>query len=103
MNLDEKSITAIVATMRMLSNENRLRILNSLHEGAKTWTQLEKKLDINPKSLKHHLDFLKEHNVVTEDKRLGYKLTDAGEAFMVLSINDIITTVQEAGRIIRGD
>ena len=100
MGIPEKAIASVATMMRMLGNENRLRILNALHERPKTWTELIFELRINSNTLKHHLDYLREKKLVIENEPQGFRLTDAGKSFMELSIEDIISTVEKAKEII---
>jgi len=100
MEIEEKTIAAVATMMRMLSNENRVRILYALHEKPKTWTELIFELKMNPKTLGHHLDYLREKRIVAENKPQGFKLTKAGRTFMEMSIEDIVSTVKKASEII---
>ena len=100
MKEEAKSLAAVAEMMRMLSNESRLHILYALYDKPKTWTELIFEIKTNPKSLKHHLDYLKRNKLVTRNKPQGFKLTQAGKAFMELSIEDIVSTVRKAREIV---
>ena len=87
--------------MRALANETRLRILYALHDNPKTWTELLFKLQINPKSLRDHLEYLKKSGLIKKSKPSGFDLTEAGKAFIELSLEDIISTAKKAAKVVR--
>jgi predicted transcriptional regulator len=96
----KKSMIVVTKMMKMLSNKYRLFLLYTLHERPKTWTELMFELQTNPTTLKYHLRYLIQKKLVTGKKSHGFKLTEAGKAFMELGIEDIITTVERATRIV---
>lgn len=100
MSEEQKAIDVMETMLRMLANKNRINILYALLERAKTWTELIFELRMNPKTLKHHLDYLRREKLVTENEPQGFRLTEGGRAFMVLSIKDIISTVKKAKEIL---
>lgn len=63
---------------KTLSNVNRINILYKLYEGDQIWSDLMFSLRINPKSLRDHLNFLEEYNMVTKNDGV-YSLTDFGK------------------------
>ncbi|WP_424000190.1 ArsR/SmtB family transcription factor [Haloarcula salina] len=59
--------------------ENRLRIVRTLQERPQNTNQLAETLDLNYKTVQHHLEVLEENNVVTttgDDYGKMYFLTD---------------------------
>lgn len=44
---------------------NRLRIIRRLEETPMNTNQLSEELDLDYKTVKHHLELMKEHNVIT--------------------------------------
>lgn len=59
--------------------ENRLRIVRTLQERPQNTNQLSETLDLNYKTVQHHLEVLEENNVVTttgDDYGKMYFLTD---------------------------
>lgn len=59
--------------------ENRLRIVRTLHERPMNTNQLSETLDLNYKTVQHHLEVLEENDIVTtEGDTYGkmYFLTD---------------------------
>ncbi len=85
--------------MKALSNEMRLGIINALYEKPKTWTELINELKINPKSLRDHLRFLSRSGLVRKRKPVGFELTEAGQAFIELSIGEIMTTMKKVAQL----
>lgn len=100
MSVEEKTIATLATMMKMMSNKNRLRLLYSLREKPKTWTELMFQLQMNPKTLQHHLNYLRVNKMVKENKPHGFRLTEAGEAFMELGIEEILSTVKKAKEIV---
>ena len=96
MEAERKMISAVATMMRALANETRLNILYKLHEGPKTWTELILELNLNPKSLRDHLDYLRKNGLVKKRKPLGFGLTDAAKEFMESNLPTIISTVKQA-------
>lgn len=92
-------MSAVTMMMKALANEARLSILHKLHERSLTWTELIFQLRINPKSLRDHLNFLRKSGLVKKKEPVGFELTDAGKAFIELSLEDIISTAKEAAEI----
>ena len=45
--------------------ENRLRIVRTLHDRPRNTNQLSEALDLNYKTVQHHLEVLEENNIVT--------------------------------------
>lgn len=68
MEIEKKTIRAVATMMRALANETRLSILYKLYEGPKTWTELIFELNLNPKSLRDHLDYLRKNGLVEKRK-----------------------------------
>ena len=92
-------MSAVAMMLKALANEARLSILYRLHEGSLTWTQLIFQLRMNPKSLRDHLDFLRRSGLVKKREPVGFELTEAGKAFVELSLKDLISTAKEAVEI----
>ena len=92
----EKTISAVAIMMRALANETRLKILYKLHESPKTWTELVSELNLNPKSLRDHLVYLRESGLVEKRKPVGFAITDAAKEFMESNLPKMISTVKKA-------
>jgi len=101
MEIEKKTISAVATMMRALANETRLNILLKLYEGPKTWTELTRKLDLNPKSLRDHLSYLTENGLVEKRKPVGFGLTDAAIEFMESNLPEMISTIKQALEISR--
>ena len=66
----------------MRGGTNRIRIIRSLLDRPRNANQLAEELDLNYKTVRHHLDMLEEHDIVlTYGKKYGemYFLTDEFE------------------------
>jgi DNA-binding transcriptional ArsR family regulator len=62
--------------------ENRLRIIRELENNPMNTNKLSEELDLDYKTVKHHLDLMKEHNVITtmgEGYGKNFFLTDQME------------------------
>ena len=101
MDIEKGTIKAVASVMQIVANENRLRILVALQERPKTWTELMFELKMNPKTLEHHLVFLRKNGLVGENKPHGFRLTEAGQTFMRMSVQEIIHTARKAEEIVR--
>lgn len=99
MEIQKATIKAYQIMMKALSNETRLEILTSLHKTPKTWTELLFELQINPKSVRDHLGALRKSGLVQKSEPVGFELTDAGRAFMEMSLEKIIETAILASEI----
>ena len=95
----EKTLSAYAIILKALANETRLEILYSLYEQPRKWDDLIFELRVNPKSLRDHLRFLMNSNLVRRKKPAGFELTAAGKAFIDLSLKDIVKTVEKAVEI----
>lgn len=89
-NEEDQRVKAVATTLRAIASETRLRILYSLYQQPETWTKIMFKLKINPKSLRDHLQYLRDSGLVKRRKPVGFELTKAGIAVMELSIKDIL-------------
>lgn len=86
--------------MKALANETRLSILHSLYDSPKKWNDLLFEFEINPKSLRDHLGYLRRSGLIRKRKPSGFELTDAARAFIELSLEDIISTAKKAAQIV---
>lgn len=99
MQLEKKVISAYTRMMRALANETRLSILYALRYKQKLWTELLFELEINPKSLRDHLAYLRKSGLVRKSEPAGFELTEAARAFLELSLEEIMSTAKQAARI----
>ena len=83
-NRDEFTIDK--STIDTLSSETRLQILSSLQKRRKTNAELAKELSLAPPTVLHHLEVLKQANLVApaenEHKWIYYDLTPFGRALL---------------------
>jgi DNA-binding transcriptional ArsR family regulator len=74
-------------TIDSLSSETRILILSSLRERKKTNAELAKELSLTPPTIHHHLELLKNANLITPDgndhKWVYYDLTPFGRSLLV--------------------
>ena len=76
----EKALWYLLTATR--GGTNRARIIRSLSERPKNANQLAEELDVNYRTITHHIDILEEHNVVEpggKDYGKLYFLTDRFE------------------------
>ncbi|MDT7891400.1 MAG: ArsR family transcriptional regulator [Thermoproteota archaeon] len=85
--MDEDKKAAEV--FQALASEVRIRIVKSLKEGPKTWSELMFSLKVNPKILDESLKRLIKAGVVIKDGN-KYRLTDLGDYVL-----QIITPIAE--------
>jgi DNA-binding HxlR family transcriptional regulator len=93
---EERNLKAATIMLKALANERRLQILNMLYTQSKTWTELMFGLEINPKSLRDNLMYLRKCELVKKREPVGFELTEAGQAVMELSLKDIIGASQSS-------
>lgn len=97
MKTEKKAINAFIIMTRALANETRLNLLYSLYKKPKTWTELIFEFQINPKSLRDHLDFLIKSGLVKKRAgAVGFELTEPAKQFIETSLKDLISTAKEA-------
>lgn len=85
-----KEVEALERLFHSLANKNRLRILELLTEehSPLTFTQLKKRLDLNPNTLSFHLEVLKDSGLVknslkkTSSGYSYYEITEKGRRFI---------------------
>jgi DNA-binding transcriptional ArsR family regulator len=65
----EQKVMIASRMLKMLSNQNRLRILCSLAKGEKTVSELLSILQISQSALSQHLTKMKNENILQSDKR----------------------------------
>lgn len=91
---DERDLKAVAIMLRALASETRLHILNSLYTKPKTWTELILELQMNPKSLRDNLLYLRKSKLIQRRKPVGFELTETGEAVMELSLKELLRASQ---------
>lgn len=68
----EKALWYLLTATR--GGENRLRIIRALFEQPKNANELAEELDVNYKTVRHHLDTLEEHGLVESGEQQYAKL-----------------------------
>ena len=87
-------LKALALVLKALSHETRLRILNLLHENKKTWNEMQLELQINPKSLRDHLKYLLDRNLVKKIEPVGFALTFAGKIILEISMKEMLAVIE---------
>jgi len=87
-------IKALAIVLRALSNETRLKIMNMLNKNPRTWTQIQLELKINAKSLRDHLNYLRNVDLVKRSDPKGFELTPAGKMVLEISMKDILAVIE---------
>lgn len=83
-----------VILFKLLGNENRIEILYELYESNKTWTELNNELQMNPKLMRDHLNYLIRYKIV-EKKDNIYSLTDLGKDICDLNLGITQKDIQD--------
>ena len=84
----------------ILGSEARLKILLSLDEGPKTWTELMFEHRMNPKVLRDALRALTQAGLVKKAKPFGFELTVAGSSILRLLLEPLIAPPREVKKIL---
>ena len=90
----EQRLKALAIVLRALSHETRLKILNLLNKSPKTWTQIQLELKLNPKSLRDHLKYLLDRNLVKSSEPSGFELTYAGKMILEISMKEMLAVIE---------
>jgi len=87
-NNDEfKKITSLSSLLKIVSVENRLKLLCILKNDEHCVCEIDEHLDMSQSLISHHLRDLKEVGLVKDEKRgqrVYYRLTKLGEKIMSL-------------------
>ena len=68
-----------------LANPDRIKILQSLYERDRYFSELEENLRLGPSSLRHHLSKLMNGGLITQERSRGkYSITNKGIAALIL-------------------
>ena len=90
----DQRLKALTLVLRALSHETRLKILNLLNKEQKTWTQMQLELKINPKSLRDHLKYLLDRNLVKKIEPIGFEITHAGKIILEISMKEMLAVIE---------
>jgi len=85
--LNMQDVKEITSTLKALSNLTRFKIVCSLNESPKTWTQLIFGFGLNPKALRDYLRILRSARIVKIHHPTGYELTDKGK-FLLIKLSE---------------
>jgi ArsR family transcriptional regulator len=79
---DSKQITSLAGTLKLVSEESRLKLLCMLRRGEHCVCELMDHAGMSQSLISHHLSDLKEAGIVIDDKRglrVYYALTEKGK------------------------
>ena len=86
-------IETLALVLKSLSNETRLRILNLLNSNPMTWTQIREELKLNPKSLRDHMNNLRDKGLIQKTE-VGFQITHVGKLLLEISLKEIISVIE---------
>ena len=86
-------IETLALVLKSLSNETRLRILNLLNSNPMTWTQIREELKLNPKSLRDHMNNLRDKGLIQKNE-VGFEITHVGKLLLEISLKEIISVIE---------
>ena len=84
----------------ILGSESRLKILLSLREGRKTWTELMFEHRMNPKVLRDTLRTLMSAGFVKKARPFGFELTVVGSSVLRLLLEPLIAIPEDIKAIL---
>ena len=95
--MDEKQeyrLKALALVLKALSHETRLKILSLLNKNPKTWTQILQELKINSKSLRDHLQYLLDRDLIKKGEQVCFEITHAGRMLLEISLKEILAVIE---------
>lgn len=87
---ESKNISIVVSLLKLVAEENRLKLLCILRKGSHCVCEMMEHLHLSQSLISHHLKDLKEAKIVVDEKkglRVYYSLTKKGEKI----INSLFT------------
>ena len=94
------SLKVVAKIFDILGSESRLRILLSLREGRKTWTELMFEHRMNPKVLRDTLRTLMGAGFVKKARPFGFELTVVGSSVLRLLLEPLIAIPEDIKAIL---
>ena len=95
-DVKEAVLKAYLQVQKIVSNENRLRILLALNKKPMSWSDLMFTCKVNPKALRDHLELLIESKLVDRASDRLYESTHAGKALIEMSLSNMVETAEFA-------
>ena len=97
MNSNEKQrLESLAMVLKALAHETRLKILSMLNNQPQTWTEMLNELNINSKSLRDHLQYLRDRDLVKKSDTVGFEITSAGKLLLEISLKEILDVIELA-------
>jgi ArsR family transcriptional regulator, arsenate/arsenite/antimonite-responsive transcriptional repressor len=81
LSAESKQISSLLSTLKLVSEENRLKLLCILRQGEHCVCELMEHVNLSQSLISHHLKDLKEADIVSYEKRglkVFYSLTSKG-------------------------
>jgi len=94
------SLKVVAKIFDILGSESRLKVLLSLREGRKTWTELMFEHKMNPKILRDTLRALMSAGFVKKARPFGFELTVVGSSVLRLLLEPLITIPEDIKAIL---
>jgi len=94
------SLKVVAKIFDILGSESRLKILLSLREGRKTWTELMFEHRMNPKVLRDTLRTLMSAGFVKKARPFGFELTVVGSSVLRLLLEPLIAIPEDIKAIL---
>lgn len=95
MNSNEKQrLESLALVLKALAHETRLKILSMLNNQPQTWTEMLNELSINSKSLRDHLQYLRDRDLVKKSDTIGFEITSAGKLLLEISLKEILNVIE---------
>lgn len=91
---EDQRLKALALVIRALSHETRLKILSLLNKNPRTWTQMQQELKINAKSLRDHLQYLRDRDLIKKSEQVGFEITHAGKLLLEISLKEILAVIE---------
>jgi len=97
---EEPSLKIVARIFDILGSEARLKVLLSLAEGRKTWTEIMFEHKMNPKVLRDALKKLMDAGLVKKAKPFGFELTVTGSSIFKALIEPLLAPARDLKEVI---